>query len=70
MILLQDMYDTCPSWADEGECDINEDFMKGNNVFGGHCMKSCKMCETCTEDDIECRNRNRVKTGLLPWGLE
>ena len=44
--VCQDEHDRCWEWANMGECEKNEDYMKKQ------CKKSCKVCVD-TEEELE-----------------
>lgn len=66
--LPEDCTDTtpkCTSWAEEGECENNPGFMRGDSFSLGACRKSCEECVECDANDRECRSANRVRAGYL-----
>lgn len=55
----------CKAWADAGECENNEQFMRGDAFTLGNCRASCGDCEVCADNDIACKSRNRERAGYL-----
>lgn len=40
----KDNHASCATWAADGECKTNHDFMVGSSEGSGYCRKSCKVC--------------------------
>lgn len=61
----KDAMPECKEWAESGECDKNEQFMRGDSFSLGTCRASCGDCEVCGDGDIACKSRNRMRAGYL-----
>lgn len=47
---------TCPGWAETGECETNPVFMVGTADQPGSCLLSCRRCDLMAH-----RNSNEVR---------
>lgn len=68
VVYPQDCKDTapeCEGWAKAGECEKNQQFMRGDSSSLGTCRRSCGDCEDCKQGDRACMSRNRVRAGYL-----
>eukprot|EP01025_Chloroclados_australasicus_P035645 TRINITY_DN3629_c1_g1_i3.p1 TRINITY_DN3629_c1_g1~~TRINITY_DN3629_c1_g1_i3.p1 ORF type:complete len:365 (-),score=28.26 TRINITY_DN3629_c1_g1_i3:258-1352(-) len=54
-----DSQQTCPAWAQAGECNKNQQYM------ALHCRLSCGLCKKCEQGDRECYLENRDRAGYL-----
>lgn len=41
-----DENESCPKWAEAGECEKNPTYMVGSEADHGYCRKSCKACSS------------------------
>ncbi|KAF5829741.1 hypothetical protein DUNSADRAFT_15565 [Dunaliella salina] len=46
-----DLHPMCETWADEGECEANPEYMIGTAIHPGHCLRACAMCSTLPSSD-------------------
>eukprot|EP00798_Chlamydomonas_sp_ICE-L_P021598 gene21598-28597_t len=66
-----DMHPRCQDWADSGQCEANEGYMKGSNSGQGACRKACKVCQACNSpDDLACIRANREAAGYENFNPE
>ncbi|KAG2494060.1 hypothetical protein HYH03_007704 [Edaphochlamys debaryana] len=65
-----DTHPRCAEWAAAGECQNNPTFMAGGSNSLGACRKSCKTCENCRKDDMDCINRNRERGGYWKYNKD
>ncbi|MEW5315416.1 MAG: hypothetical protein WDW38_006847 [Sanguina aurantia] len=63
--LCEDTSSACETWAKNGDCEKNKEFMVSSASGLGPCRRSCLACTVCAPDDTQCYNENRINLGYL-----